>query len=72
MPKSRLRVQRPIELRPGPLNQSLMAALERQWDPTTQALHTAAIASISNRKFGLASPRNTQSVLAGGLSAKYS
>jgi hypothetical protein len=29
-------------------------------------LHTAAIASIASRKFGFASPRSTQSVLAGG------
>jgi hypothetical protein len=28
--------------------------------------HTAAIASISKRKFGLASPRKMHSVLAGG------
>jgi len=33
--------------------------------------HTAAMASISSRKFGLARPRRMQSVLPGGCPAKY-
>ena len=38
--------------------------------PPARNDHTAAIASISSRKFGLASPRRMQSVLPGGLPAK--
>jgi hypothetical protein len=37
-----------------------------------QRFYTAAIASISSRKFGFASPRSTQSVLAGGSPPKWS
>ena len=42
----------------------------RRWREIRRNAHTAAIASISNRNFGFASPRKTQSVLAGGWSPK--
>src|SRR4029434_1060280 len=42
------------------------------WPFLREAGQTAAMASISSRKFGFASPRSTQSVLAGGSLPKCS